>query len=742
MASRETIQISLGPSANAVTAHLTNLQGLAATTESDEFEYAACDSRTTHTTEGNVLVPRVLMIDEPTRFPIDQQAQHQQPQGFWDPQRIEVLDSSWSRQYHDPSLQHFLQTTASMAYSPYSRYYQQPQQDQFSYKIDSSNSRHVNWDEEDDEEEEYEDPADRSRRLQQQRFQWQNQTQKPMQEQLSTLWHEAMASSPTAAGDVTQAGKPDTPEVNLNSVSDRESTLSWIDYWMPPYSPRKSILALPFSTQTQVSVNWDSYHQAASTSGTEWVNWKQDDLSDKVRNFLEESDSCQGFTITTEGYGCYAGLATSLLQEIQEECRSAGRMVFHVVDSSPFSAVEQSNGTNQHTDENQSPTLQPSSASSPSWHSSSVERVRKQVQSGIALAGLTQNAHAVLPLKLGNVHENKAGSNSPALFRASANVALGLESVTLPYRFRASMDDPRYKVGLQNVPFVGDGGGGSNDDSYFRWGTTASRLSFGEFLTSVQPASQYKMLELDMMGISSGTTSRPNLWDSIVSGTSVERDQRMRDDGRDSRRFRQRDVMPGGWLQDSNHGGLLSPLSASSSDPKFLDRSLHHHFAVATSVRPNTEIPERTDLGRNGISQYLTCIAEGVGVRYRPERSICTVLNQSCGKLVHGGYGAGTYWESILGSSSESPSAVSVLGNTTRVYPHLHRVATDLRECLGRSSRLRGLYNRDVMNGMLPEDEDCEEALATCFDIRDVYQPPDGSGLLGDNDSSFYDDAN
>ena len=115
MVSRETIQISLGPSANAVTAHLTNLQGLAATTELDDYEYAVCDPRTTHSTEGNVLVPRVLMVDEPTRFPVDQQVQQQQPQAFWDPQRIQVLDSSWSRQYHEPALQHFLQTTASMA---------------------------------------------------------------------------------------------------------------------------------------------------------------------------------------------------------------------------------------------------------------------------------------------------------------------------------------------------------------------------------------------------------------------------------------------------------------------------------------------------------------------------------------------------------------------------------------------------------------------------------------------------
>ena len=750
MASRETIQISLGPSANAVTAHLLNLQGLAATTASDELEHAVCDAKTTHTIERNVLVPRVLMVDEPTRFPVE--TEQQQTHGFWDPQRTEVLDSSWSRQYHSPPLQHFLQTSSSLAYSPYSRYYQEPQHDELSYKIDSSNDRHVNWDEEGDEED-YEDPADRSRRLQRQRFQWQTETLRPMEEKLCSLWNEAMHAPLGSANDFSDNGRSDSVGIVSDTNIEKEYRLSWIDYWVPPYSLRKSILALPYSTQSQMSDNWDSYHQTASSSGTDWVGWKQDDLSDKVRALLEESDSCQGFTITTEGYGCYAGLATSLLQEFQEECKSAGRMVFHVVDSSSsLQDSQQSSNTKDITDENQNP------STSSSWQASNADRVRKNVQSGVALAGFAHNAHIVVPLRLNNLNGNKADTPSKSLFRASAEIALGLESCTLPYRLRPAMDDPRYKVGLQNVPFVGHGGGGSNDDSYFHWGTTASRLSFGEFLTSLQPSSQYMMVELDMMGLSNVPNSNRNggmgsnnnkntLWDSIVAGTSVERDQRMRDDGRDSRRFRPRDVMPGGWLQDPSFGGLLSSLSSlpsSSNSPKVMDRSLHHHFALATAFRPSTQIPQRTELGRSGISEYLTCVAEGMGVSYRPERSICTVLNQSCSKLVQGGYGAGTYWETILGSSasqSEPPSVVSALGNTTRIYPHLQQVTSDLKLSLGRSSRLRGFYNRDVMNGMLPEEEDCEEALAKCYDIRDVYHPPDGSGLFGDNESNFYDDA-
>ena len=64
---RETIQISLGPSANAITAHVLNVQGLAAT--DDDTTAAVCEAEATHLVEGNVWVPRCIMIDEPTRFP-------------------------------------------------------------------------------------------------------------------------------------------------------------------------------------------------------------------------------------------------------------------------------------------------------------------------------------------------------------------------------------------------------------------------------------------------------------------------------------------------------------------------------------------------------------------------------------------------------------------------------------------------------------------------------------------------
>lgn len=33
------------------------------------------------------------------------------------------------------------------------------------------------------------------------------------------------------------------------------------------------------------------------------------------------------------------------------------------------------------------------------------------------------------------------------------------------------------------------------------------------------------------------------------------------------------------------------------------------------------------------------------------------------------------------------------------------------------------------MDGILPEADDCEDALSTCLDVRDVYRPPEGRGF-------------
>ena len=686
------IQISLGPSANAVTAHLLNLQGLACTSSSsaqgDDSQAASkflpvCDSHTTHFVESNFLVPRVILVDEAAQVSAlpSQLISPEEPSLLTSASTagygnggVEILDSSTTLSVYESPLATFLNTSSVLAYNSHSRYYQPPSSRQDSYQASSSNPRHVVWDDDEPEnnEELEEDPQSRALRRQREQSQWQQDTKAPLQEKLTEGWNEAVAG-----------------------VASSESSLTWNDYLMPPYS-QKSKLALPYSHQSTMTSHWDQF-----MSTRERDAWYEEELSEKLRHLLEESDYCQGVTIATEGSGIYAGLTTSLLQELQEECKSAGRMVYHVTNpkdedrkDTNESAFPEESPTNN---ENESP-LEPARSS---WHSDKVDRVRKFVQRGMVLSEFVDHADVVVPLLL------PQQSNGNSLFRSSAQVAMALESATLPFRLDAR-SDPRYKISLINAPFFGQGGMDS------RWGTTAQRLSFGEFLSLLTPSRQHSLVELEAMAADS-LKDKTELSDHIKLGSSVQRDQRMRDEGRDALTRQPRQVLPGGWLEDKSHGGLLSSFSL---DAPLTSRSSHHHFALSTSIRSNPLVEDEL---QQGMSQYLTCLVEGMGVRYRPERSMSTVLDQSFSQLVGDGYGSEVYWDEASLYNKQAP-VMAVLGNTTRMHPFTDQIALDMKRVF--SLNFRGLYNRDVMHGVLPEIEDAQEALSRCYDVRDSYHPP------------------
>mmetsp|Transcript_827 Transcript_827/g.1969 ORF Transcript_827/g.1969 Transcript_827/m.1969 type:complete len:681 (-) Transcript_827:83-2125(-) len=671
---RDTIHISLGPSANAVSAHLLNLYGLAATEDSP-----ICDAQTTHTTEHNYHVPRAFMVDESTNYPglpdqyVDQQIMAQQQQQHAPTTtaqhalHVETFrDDSYSMTHHQASdaFANFFQTSSILAYAGQSRF-SQPESTQHQYKADPSNSRHVVWD--DDEDEDQESEEEKRQRLHRQRTQWRQQQAVPMQQKLEDDWKQVDASQ-----------------------------LSWVDYLMPPYS-RKLMGVLPHSHQTHMVSHWDRY-----VSSPELDRWMEDTLMERIRHQLEECDYCQGFVLATEGYGIYAGIASRMLLELQEECRSAGRMVCHIRNPKlqQYQTQDETSHENDDNDDKQSNTQ--------SWQVANVQRVQKGIQSGVALHGLTQNAHLVLPLHL---DDDKA-----SLFESSAHIALALESATAPFRLRSNSDE-RYKIGLQNSRFFGQGGMDT------RWGSTAQRLSFGEFIASLQPSDAYPLLELD--SLDQGSVG--DIDQLFKIGTSVERDHRMREPSSSVTR-RDRDVPPGQWLNSSKHGGILSPMTHASH----VDRSAHHHFALSSAYRPATNVNE----GGSGIPQTLTCMMEGMGVRYTPERCVSTVVNQSILDLTDNGYGVGVYWRSILSRNGTVKSPVpvlSTLSNSTRSYAMVDEVATQMKAMTGR--QFKGFYNRDVMNGVLPETEDCDEALSYCLDLRDAYTPP---GL--DNEDGGFDD--
>jgi len=89
--------------------------------------------------------------------------------------------------------------------------------------------------------------------------------------------------------------------------------------------------------------------------------------------------------------------------------------------------------------------------------------------------------------------------------------------------------------------------------------------------------------------------------------------------------------------------------------------------------------------------------------------------------------------------ASHSP-VLSVLGNGTRSYPRLNSISHGFHSVL-HSQRYRGYFSRDVMAGIVPERDDCEEALEYCRELVDVYEPPMGSGLVSGKDENENLDA-
>ena len=753
---RETIQISLGPSANAITAHLLNLQGLAATSSSNP-DNAYCDPETTHYVQGGgsgTLVPRVLMVDEAknqvaatSEQEVSQHSMHQTHSRAFDPSLSCRLyaDSFWNGNLQilgDQALSAstmaarnnkrqnavdtsqttspFWQAASTMAYSPYSRYHCTRESDPSAhqYRTDPNNARHVVWDE--NEEEEEEDPSERAFRQQEAGRRWRTNTAVDLGQELDRQMDEAFQQ---------QAGRKSSSEEELAQSSPSATQEFYFNHWtdilMPPWN-EKSKLVLPFSSQSQLVPHWNVSYQNDGNNSSSTLpflqEWKEDTLFENLRHMLEACDhGIQGVSISTEGHGIYASLATYLLEELKQECKSAGRLVYHVKHEKNYEA----NATEDAS----------SNALSSSWQEAKVDEIRKKVSSGLALFDFTEKAHAVLPLQL-------SGESGMEFFHETAQMATALEVSTLPFRFREKKgaQGGLYQMGLQNAPFLAHG---MSDTS---WGNTTARLTFSEYLQVLQPTSLHSMLELDFVSQTmdaNRSITNEKLFESIQQGTSVERDQRTRESRGHSYRTRPRDVSPGSWMRDANANsngtnGMLSSLSYSTSNnnaAKF-DRSSHRHFALGASIRPILQSPSG---GSNGsaMSNYLTCLIEGMGIRYRPERSIATVLNQSLGEMTFGSegggsnYGAGIYWKHIM-PQVDTP-VLSVLGNSTRAYTPLNEIATDMKVAM-KTTRYRGFYNRDVVNSVLPELEDCEEALEACWNKRDVYEPPSGSGLGTEED--------
>lgn len=713
--------------------------------------------------------------DDPLHFPtwsgavermdVDQQQEQQQQQQQTQSQQYHGLDERESsskimrttmQQQQQPHVSDsFRQQAAQLAYGAYSRYrvppsqQQQHQQPQQSYV---SSGRHVDWDNEIEEEDEPdEDEEEWKRQLEMQRQQtWQRQQFRPAQDALEDFWNNTGAATTNIGNNTTSpksiqdAPSPTTTTTTAIQGDNRSHSLLWRDYLMPPLHPQTCVDTPAASGFDQVV---RTYHSAMQDNNNR--TWFEDVLWEGVRRRLEDCDACQGLTLietSDNGGGAFAGWGTALLREWNDECPHTGQLVLSL-DGDGDRNAETPSAFSSNTSADDTPEILQNKNSS-SNIAKQQRRVRQQLQRALQLCDQTELADAILPLQLPNLNFNRNKSTATS----AAIVAAALESATLPFRLQNNNSTNRSMIGMQSY-YAGSYSGS------FPFGTAHS-LSYREWLRNLQRQSANRhVLEMDALLPSNYNASGDiDLYNRLQQGTSLERDHRMRQPGYSGGIHRGRDVLPGEWMNTTtptttatnpSHGGLLSPLSPTVENaiPRNGDRSLHRHFALSTSLRPTTNHKTTATVGN-----YVECIMEGMGIRYRPEQSTATVVNQSLAQLTQDGYGAGSYWKFLFRAAptnekKEHPQAPSTflpslpilitIGNTTRVYPYLHQTAHDAQQML--SHRHVHWLQRDAAQNLLPEADDCTDAVAACWDLRDSYQPPEGSGLVVDEEGMYFD---
>jgi hypothetical protein len=617
----------------------------------------------------------------------------------------------------------------------------------------SANQRHVDWDLEDDDdddddesdeegdEDDYE-KAQRQRRVrkqQQQLFQQRVQRQQEGHGTLEELWDRALFSSGSqdpqvprdaSIANASSSGGDSNTSNGANqsnrprSPTSRSTNVSWKAFYrMAPHSP-DSVLTAPSSASS-------SHNDNSNASAL------YETAEDRIRTLLEECDSCQGvvfFTSNSSTSSTSLGLdAQRVLDFHRDECPSSRRLAVSLMRSHRQS---------------QAAGLSPQ------------EVARSRVQDGIQWSHLVENSTAVLPL----VDDWWSSSDPTSTMAAAMALACALEAATIPYRVRdQAATRRRYGAGL----------GINSGDGYSDHAPLP--MSLASFLAAATPSPVHTVLELDAFtpiddvassderqasASSTAEALSPALpWqDQLLQGTSVER--RMLSRSGASSRSHQQNLEPGAWLQHPSPRGLVklwSPTGAASAANRSDDRSHHQHFALLTSLR-TAGTTASADSTIDAADDYVTCLMEGMGIRYRPEQAVASVVaRQSLNDLVKDS-AVGTYWKAMLKNKNTAadglptstvgasdPPVLSVLGNSTRSHSFLSSLAAQMREVAAPGGRgpggstsftsvRHGWFLRDVALGLLPEEDDCLEALSHCLDVRDRYRPPNRAHDDDDDD--------
>ena len=526
------------------------------------------------------------------------------------------------------------------------------------------NSRHVNWDDYDNEQEEYNE--EEIRWMQQQKERQEILRIAQLDEEAGRAWEKC-----------------------------RKRPQHWQDFLTLPYNSGDNdviedmVMHIPnilphgeVDTFSSFLAGWKvkegSYHGR---------KFREEILGDSIRLLLEESDRISGFQLLTDfTNGFFSGLATSVLEELGDECKSAGRWCigvddFEMENAGIFNYFSSSSKYEQR------------------------KQFRKNINRPLSMHGLIENSDLFLPLDISRCSCESTSTTTATplannLFYSGSIAAVLLESATLSYRLNLNC------ASKARVATAGRGMCYDSKDYISR----QQRCSFQDFVSSLLPSQQYGVISLS--GVMSMSESK--FIDMMSDGTSMSYINLMKSNSSLRHRFTRENL--GKWLSCPE---MIRTLPSSNLKVGLSNRRLHTHFALLSSIRFSST-PQYT------VEDSVNCQMESF-TQFRLDRytscSILHSLTQSIGK--------GNYWNrDILPLATQNTNdtirkkekpVMSLLENSSLCYPFLQKQTENLELSLER--KIRGLYMRDEIEGLLLNIDESMEASEFLLTLSDTYNP-------------------
>jgi len=704
------MRISLGELANTTSAHLCNLESLAIVNDHDHDdnqanEDASCATTihplVTHRAVSNTLLPRAIFVDQKQemytyhrrrnfrRSAVNERFSGVDAPVLWDG-KVEMYDqverngemvqddASVAFQWYQE--QAGLSMACALRGNGFCNNYpgESVRDTQFSGgassgKDSEDESRYVNWDDENfmlgnDYEE---------MRQQRQHEEYENERARECLEQSASQAWSSVSAPPQ----------------------------HWYDYITFPFESSHAdlvddmMLGLPnvFPQSHDLTSNGFLYGWKFEEQSSEGRKFREDILSESLRRSLEESDGIAGFQILIDfSSGFYAGMATSVLEELRDECRSAGRWSIGI------------HFNNEQFDNLLSP--RHDMYSGVSQHQR-MGRFRRDLNLPMGCYGVLDNSEVFLPLDLVECMKFLPNANEPEKLSSSiyqkffggAVSAILLEASSLSYRSHPS--------DLNRIATAGRGMNYSVQNY-----VQNSYLGYGEFLSMIAPSPQLKLLQIN----GSLKFDSKNLYSQISDGSSLSYERLQRSNSQNRHRFSKSNL--GKWL-DSPEMQCASPFGSSN----LIERNLHSHFSLSSYIR----CASNTTYTENPISDHLETSMESF-LPCRPDRYSSCVVGRTLGRITYGG----NYWSNeILSPIHHHNSVVALLENSTRSYSFAKLQAQRMSRCLSRG--MKGFFARDATEGLVPDYDECNDALEFLRNLEADYDP--GVDDQNDDPNEYYD---